>query len=83
MPERELFDPTKIWLRPNGLFPVWRDEPGGDGGFPCALCDGDGEVCNPKNADPEVAVVDWHPPVICPRCGGTGRDPNLGTDEGE
>jgi hypothetical protein len=41
----------------------------------CALCHGDGEVCNPDNADPARAIEDWLPPVICPRCGGRGVDP--------
>lgn len=42
----------------------------------CALCDGDGDVVNPGNADPAVKVTDWLPPVGCPRCGQTGKDPN-------
>ena len=48
----------------------------GDDHVPCALCDGDGEVCNPLNADPATKVTDWYPPVRCPRCGATGKDPN-------
>jgi hypothetical protein len=40
----------------------------------CAYCHGDGEACNPGNADPSVRVVDWLAPVICPRCGGTGKE---------
>lgn len=51
----------------------------------CGLCErdllaerGSGEVVNPGNADPAVALVDWLPPVICPRCKGTGYDPNPG-----
>lgn len=51
---------------------------GGDDEIPCALCHGDGEVCNPGNADPTVAVVDWLPPIACPRCEATGKDPNHG-----
>jgi hypothetical protein len=43
---------------------------------PCALCDGYGDVVNPGNADPAVKVTDWLPPVGCPRCGQTGKDPN-------
>lgn len=43
---------------------------------PCALCDGDGEICNPGNADPAVKVTDWLAPIGCPRCGQTGKDPN-------
>ncbi len=43
---------------------------------PCALCDGCGDVVNPGNADPAVKVTDWLPPVGCPRCGQTGKDPN-------
>lgn len=43
---------------------------------PCAYCPGDGEICNPLNADPGRRVIHWLPPVICPRCGGTGKDPN-------
>jgi hypothetical protein len=43
---------------------------------PCALCDGGGEVVNPGNADPAVAIGDWLYPVGCPRCGQTGKDPN-------
>jgi hypothetical protein len=46
------------------------------GGMPCTWCDGDGEAANPANADPAVAIVDLHPPVQCPRCGGTGVDPD-------
>jgi DnaJ-class molecular chaperone len=42
----------------------------------CALCNGDGETCNPGNADPAVKITDWLAPVLCPRCGGTGKDPN-------
>jgi hypothetical protein len=53
----------------------------------CGLCSsgfridegrGSGDVVNPANADPAVALTDWHAPVICPRCGGTGYDPNPG-----
>lgn len=43
---------------------------------PCAFCHGDGEVCNPGNADPGVKVTEWLYPQVCPRCGGTGKDPN-------
>ena len=43
---------------------------------PCALCDGGGEICNPGNADPAVKITDWLPPIGCPRCGMTGKDPN-------
>ncbi len=43
---------------------------------PCALCDGDGDACHPGNADPHRKVSDWLPPVVCPRCGGSGKDPN-------
>lgn len=42
----------------------------------CALCHGHGDICNPGNADPERAITDWLPPVGCPRCGQTGKDPN-------
>lgn len=48
---------------------------------PCGLCDGDGDVVNPDNADPSVALCDWLPPVICPRCRGRGRDPNPGPSD--
>ena len=44
-------------------------------GVACALCEGDGDVVNPGNADPGRAVEDWLAPVVCPRCGGTGVDP--------
>jgi hypothetical protein len=47
----------------------------GDDHVPCALCDGYGDVVNPGNADPERAITDWLPPVGCPRCGQTGKDP--------
>jgi hypothetical protein len=47
-----------------------------DGDQDCAWCDGDGDSCNPDNADPERKVTDWLPPVPCPRCGGSGKDPN-------
>lgn len=47
-----------------------------DDSVPCALCDGDGEVVNPGNADPSVKVTEWLHPVGCPRCGQTGKDPN-------
>lgn len=43
---------------------------------PCAYCHGDGETCNPGNADPALKTTDWLYPVQCPRCGGTGKDPN-------
>lgn len=43
---------------------------------PCALCYGHGDVVNPGNADPTLKVTDWLPPVGCPRCGQTGKDPN-------
>jgi hypothetical protein len=49
--------------------------------MPCAFCHGDGEACNPGNADPERAILDWLAPIICPRCGGTGKDPNEGSDD--
>lgn len=52
--------------------------PDDDGPLSCAFCDGDGEVCNPGNADPSVKVVDWLYPIACPRCGGTGKEPNHG-----
>ncbi len=61
-----------------GAAGLGRDGGGGGGDIACALCHGDGEVCNPGNADPKRAVLDWLAPVICPRCGGTGRDPNHG-----
>lgn len=48
-------------------------------GIACAFCDGDGDVVNPGNADPERAVEDWQRPVVCPRCGGTGKDPTGGS----
>jgi hypothetical protein len=48
----------------------------GRGNIPCALCDGHGDVVNPGNADPAVKVTDWLPPIGCPRCGQTGKDPN-------
>ena len=54
-----------------------RDHSGGEN-MACAFCDGDGMVCNPGNADPNVKVVDWLYPVGCPRCGGTGKEPNHG-----
>jgi hypothetical protein len=41
----------------------------------CGLCNGDGEVCNPGNADPTRGLEDWLPPVPCPRCRCTGIDP--------
>ncbi len=44
--------------------------------LPCALCNGDGDICNPGNADPAVKVTDWLAPIGCPRCGQTGKDPN-------
>jgi hypothetical protein len=50
----------------------------GDDHVPCALCDGYGDVVNPENADPERAITEWLPPVGCPRCGQTGRDPKPG-----
>jgi hypothetical protein len=43
---------------------------------PCAFCEGYGDVVNPGNADPAVKVTDWLPPVGCPRCGQTGKEPN-------
>lgn len=43
---------------------------------PCAYCHGYGDICNPGNADPDRKVTDWLAPVICPRCGATGKDPN-------
>ena len=43
---------------------------------PCALCDGYGDICNPGNADPARKVTEWLPPVGCPRCGQSGKDPN-------
>lgn len=52
-----------------------------DAKSPCALCAPDGrwrgygDVVNPGNADPTRAVDEWLPPVLCPRCGGTGWDP--------
>lgn len=58
-----------------------REGGGDDEGIPCGLCDGDGEVVNPDNADPSRPLVDWLPPVLCPRCAGTGRDPNPGPVE--
>lgn len=45
-------------------------------GMPCALCEGNGDVVNPANADRALATTDWLPPVPCPRCGGTGKEPN-------
>jgi hypothetical protein len=48
----------------------------GDDHVPCALCDGYGDVVNPANADPAVSIGDWHPPIGCPRCEQTGKDPN-------
>ena len=42
----------------------------------CQWCDGSGEANNPLNADPNVALLDWHAPVLCPRCVGTGKDPD-------
>lgn len=47
----------------------------GSSSLVCQWCDGGGEANNPLNADPNVALLDWHPPVICPRCNGTGKDP--------
>lgn len=44
----------------------------------CAFCDGGGDICNPGNADPSVKVTDWLYPQVCPRCGGSGKDPNPG-----
>lgn len=44
--------------------------------IPCAYCYGQGDICNPGNADPAVKVTDWLYPPVCPRCGGTGKDPN-------
>lgn len=44
----------------------------------CALCDGYGEIGNPGNADPAVKISDWLPPIGCPRCGQSGKDPNPG-----
>lgn len=41
----------------------------------CQWCDGGGEANNPGNADPTRPLSEWLPPVICPRCGGTGKDP--------
>jgi hypothetical protein len=48
----------------------------GDDRPACAYCDGDAEVCNPGNASPGIRVEDWLYPVLCPRCSGTGKDPN-------
>lgn len=52
-----------------------------DSAGPCAFCDGDGEVVNPGNGCASVAVVDWLRPVICPRCGGTGKEPFVGVSD--
>jgi hypothetical protein len=52
------------------------DGPKGDDRQPCAFCDGDGEVVNPENAYPAVKVTCWLRPIRCPRCKGTGLDPN-------
>lgn len=52
----------------------------GSGDTPCQWCDGSGEANNPLNADPAVGLRDWHPPVLCPRCKGTGKDPDDGSD---
>lgn len=42
----------------------------------CGICWGDGDMCHPGNLDPERRMKDWLPPVLCSRCGGTGKDPN-------
>lgn len=50
--------------------------PDGEDRQPCAFCEGDGDVVNPGNGDPAVKVTDWLRPLPCPRCKGTGKDPN-------
>lgn len=56
--------------------PPRRREHGGGDRIPCAYCHGQGDICHPDNADPKRKVTEWLYPPVCPRCGGTGKDPN-------